>query len=61
MNGIRNYQKIPLNSFLHVDQSPSRNKIWSYQGVLTLTDSGEDEGGFVVVPKSNHYHHQYFV
>ena len=60
MNGNRNYQKVPINSFLHCDQSPTKDKIWSYQGVLTLTDSGEGEGGFVVVPKSNKYHHKYF-
>jgi hypothetical protein len=60
MNGTRNYQKSPINSFLHCDQSPLRKKIWSYQGVMTLTDSGEKEGGFVVVPKSNHYHRRYF-
>lgn len=61
MNGLRNYKKVPINSFLHVDQSPTKNKIWSYQGVQTLTDSGEEEGGFVCVPGSNLYHHQYFV
>lgn len=61
MNGLRNYQKSPINSFLHCDQSPMRNdKIWSYQGIMCLTDSGEDEGGFVVVPKSNNFHRQYF-
>jgi hypothetical protein len=61
MNGMRNYQKAPLNSFLHCDQSPTKDKIWSYQGVATLTDSGNDEGGFVVIPKSNHYHRQFFI
>jgi hypothetical protein len=37
MNGIRNYQKVHGTSFLHCDQSPTKNKIWSYQGVLNLT------------------------
>lgn len=40
MNGIRNYNKSPIDSFLHCDQSPTKNDIWSYQGVLNLTDSG---------------------
>ena len=40
MNGNRNYQKVPINSFLHCDQSPTKGKVWSYQGVLTLTDAG---------------------
>lgn len=60
MNGIRNYQKSPINSFLHCDQSPTRNLIWSYQGVQTLTNSGENQGGFVVLPRSHLYHRQYF-
>ena len=62
MNGVRDYQKRPINSFLHCDQSPTKDKdkVWSYQGVMTLTDQGEGEGGFVVAPKSNHYHYQYF-
>jgi hypothetical protein len=45
---------------LHCDQSPTKNKVWSYQGVLTLTDSMEGEGGFVVIPKSNNRHREYF-
>jgi ectoine hydroxylase-related dioxygenase (phytanoyl-CoA dioxygenase family) len=60
MNGARNYQKRAINSFLHCDQAPVHLDVWSYQGVQTLTDSGEDEGGFVCVPKSNLYHQQYF-
>ena len=60
MNGRRNYRKDEMNSFLHVDQSPTKDFLWSYQGVMTLTDSGEDQGGFVVVPKSHLYHQKYF-
>lgn len=60
MNGRRNYQQSPINSFLHCDQSPTRNHIWSYQGVLNLTDSKENQGGFVVVPRSHRHHRQYF-
>ena len=40
MNGARNYEKRPINSFLHSDQSPMRKDIWSYQGIQTLTNSG---------------------
>lgn len=60
MNGRRNYRDSPINSFLHCDQSPTRDQVWSYQGVLTLTDSGENQGGFVVVPRSHLQHRQYF-
>jgi ectoine hydroxylase-related dioxygenase (phytanoyl-CoA dioxygenase family) len=60
MNGRRNYQPSQINSFLHCDQSPTRNHIWSYQGVLNLTDSKENQGGFVVVPRSHRHHRQYF-
>ena len=42
MNGERNYQKRPINSFLHCDQSPLKKPIWSYQGIQALTDQGDD-------------------
>lgn len=60
MNGKRNYQPRSNDAFLHCDQSPKRNEVWSYQGVQTLTDSGIDQGGFVCVPESHLYHHEYF-
>ena len=60
MNGRRNYQQVPIDSFLHSDQSPTKDFVWSYQGVLTLTDSGPDQGGFVVIPGSNRKHRDYF-
>lgn len=60
MNGNRDYQARPINSFLHCDQAPIHKGVWSYQGVLTLTNSGPDEGGFVCVPKTNHIHEKYF-
>ncbi len=56
MNGIRNYKKVEPNSFLHTDQSPTKNFVWSYQGIMSLTNSDEDGGGFVVVPKTHLYH-----
>ena len=40
MNGVRKYEERPDNAFLHSDQSPSKNCLWSYQGIMTLTDSG---------------------
>ena len=60
MNGRRNYQLRPDDAFLHCDQSPTKDHLWSYQGVQTLTDSGHNQGGFVCVPKSHTYHHEYF-
>ena len=42
MNGVRDYQPRPINSFLHCDQAPVHRGVWSYQGVLTLTNSGKD-------------------
>lgn len=27
---------------------------------MTLTDSKEDQGGFVCVPQSHNFHHKYF-
>lgn len=45
---------------MHCDQAPSRNHLWSYQGLIGLTDSGPDGGGFVVVPESNLYHREFF-
>lgn len=60
MNGMRNYKKVENNSFLHSDQSPTKNFVWSYQGIMALTDDDSDGGGFVVVPKSHLYHRKYF-
>lgn len=60
MNGIRKFEKRANNAFLHSDQSPGKNYVWSYQGILTLTDSGENQGGFVCVPQSHLYHQKFF-
>ena len=60
MNGRRNYKKREDNAFLHVDQSPMRDFVWSYQGVVTLTDADKDGGGFVCAPKSHLFHRSYF-
>jgi len=60
MNGTRNYQKKPWNSFLHTDQSPNRNKLWSYQGFINLEDCDDESGGFICVPKSHLIHRKFF-
>ncbi len=39
MNGVRNYKKVENNSFLHSDQSPTKNFVWSYQGIMCLTET----------------------
>ena len=61
MNGTRKYLKKQINSFLHSDQSPLKDKLWSYQGAMCLTDNNDDKsGGFVCVPKSNLCHQKFF-
>lgn len=60
MNGIRKYEKKPHNASLHCDQQPQKKGLWSYQGIMTLTDAGEDQGGFVCVPKSHKHYQKYF-
>jgi len=56
MNGKRGYEaKNPIAN-AHTDQSPLRDFRWSIQGLVNLCDSGEDDGGLVVVPKSHKYH-----
>lgn len=60
MHGAQKFEKNPHNAFLHTDQSPLKNYLWSYQGIMTLTDAGEDQGGFVCVPKTHLYHHKFF-
>lgn len=61
MHGARNYRREgDLLSFLHTDQSPRRHGEWSIQGLVTLSDSGPDDGGLVVVPKSHLEHQSFF-
>ena len=40
MNGARKYEPRKHNAGLHCDQPPQKKGLWSYQGVMTLTDSG---------------------
>jgi ectoine hydroxylase-related dioxygenase (phytanoyl-CoA dioxygenase family) len=60
MSGEKSYKKKFDNSFLHTDQSPNKNALWSYQGLINLIDCGSSAGGFVCVPKSNLLHRKYF-
>lgn len=39
MNGLLHYEEREENEGLHVDQPPIKNKLWSYQGIMTLTDA----------------------
>jgi len=55
MDGARKYRKRPATSFLHADQSPRKNYLYSIQGLVNLVDSGPDDGGFVCVPGSHNY------
>lgn len=59
MNGERKYQKRALNSFLHTDQSPHRDQVWSYQGVMNLRDCDDLSGGFVCIPKTHTIHRNF--
>ena len=61
MHSARNYKRVgDLMSFLHTDQSPRRKGEWSIQGLVTLTDSGPDDGGLVVVPDTHLEHADFF-
>ncbi|MEC9440079.1 MAG: phytanoyl-CoA dioxygenase family protein [Myxococcota bacterium] len=61
MHSARNYRRAGnLMSFLHTDQSPLRKGEWSIQGLVTLTDSGPDAGGLVVVPDTHLEHEDFF-
>ena len=56
MNGKRGYQpKHPVQT-AHTDQSPLRDYLWSVQGLVSLCDSDEDDGGLVVIPNSHKFH-----
>jgi hypothetical protein len=60
MNGNRRYIKKPVDSFLHSDQSPKKDFLWSYQGLINLVDCDDESGGFVCVPKSHLIHNEFF-
>jgi hypothetical protein len=61
MHGARRYQKRgDLTSFLHTDQSPTREGEWSIQGLINLADSGPDDGGLVAIPGTHLTHRRFF-
>lgn len=61
MHSARRYKRAGnLTSFLHFDQAPVRRGEWSIQGLVTLTSSGVDEGGLVVVPGTHLEHEEFF-
>lgn len=61
MHSARQYRRAgDLVSFLHTDQSPLRKGEWSIQGLVSLTESGPDDGGLVVVPGSHSEHEAFF-
>jgi hypothetical protein len=60
MSGERKYKSKADNSFLHTDQSPIINKLWSYQGLINLLDCPLEGGGFVCIPQSHLMQREYF-
>lgn len=58
MNGKRQYSPVHPLQYVHTDQSPQRDYLWTVQGLLNLCKNGEDDGGLVVVPRSHKTHHQ---
>jgi ectoine hydroxylase-related dioxygenase (phytanoyl-CoA dioxygenase family) len=58
MNGKRNYSPVHPLQYVHTDQSPQRDYLWTVQGLLNLCDNEETDGGLVVVPGSHKTHHQ---
>jgi ectoine hydroxylase-related dioxygenase (phytanoyl-CoA dioxygenase family) len=61
MDARRKYQPKETNSFLHSDQSPTKDFLWSVQGLVNLFDCDEESGGLVVLPGSHKWHQSYFV
>jgi len=60
MDGRRDYRpQLPL-SFVHSDQSPKRDYLWSVQGLVNLNDCGEKDGGLVLIPESHKIHQEIF-
>jgi len=60
MNGKRGFKEQEPLSFVHSDQSPLRDCLWSVQGLVNLNDCGEDDGGLVIIPESHKAHQQIF-
>jgi len=60
MNGKRKYRKQDHLSFVHTDQSPKRDFLWSVQGLVNLCDCEDKDGGLVVIPESHKHHKELF-
>mmetsp|Transcript_33789 Transcript_33789/g.30617 ORF Transcript_33789/g.30617 Transcript_33789/m.30617 type:complete len:249 (+) Transcript_33789:65-811(+) len=60
MHGNRKYQERDMLSFVHTDQAPCKNYYWCVQGLVSLFDNGEEDGGLVVIPKTHLKHHDFF-
>lgn len=60
MNGNRKYRKQDPLSFVHSDQSPKKDYLWSVQGLVSLCDNRETDGGLVLIPGSHKLHQEFF-
>jgi len=60
MDGRRKYKRQHPLSFVHSDQSPKRDCLWSVQGLVNLNDCGENDGGLVLIPESHKIHQETF-
>jgi len=60
MNGKRKYRAQDPLSFVHTDQSPTRDYLWSVQGLLNLKDCAENDGGLILIPESHKHHGEVF-
>ena len=60
MDGRRKYRTQHPLSFVHCDQSPKRDYLWSVQGVLNLCNNGETNGGLILIPETHKTHQEIF-
>jgi len=60
MNGKRKYRSQDHLSFVHTDQGPHRDYLWSVQGLVNLQDCRENDGGLVLIPGSHKAHQEVF-
>jgi len=60
MHGKRKYKAQHALNSVHSDQSPTRDFLWSVQGLVNLNDCGENDGGLVVIPESHKVRQEIF-
>ena len=60
MNGKTKFKPQDPLSFVHSDQSPQRDFLWSVQSLVNLCDNGEEDGGLVIVPETHKIHREFF-